>query len=455
MIDLNTRKTALMRGIWAPDLAAMPAWRAWPLRGARIAYAVGRDLAEGGLSLRAMSLVYTTLLSLVPLLAISFSVLKGFGVHNQVEPALLSLLAPFGAQGAEIAARIVDFVDNVRVGVLGSVGLALLVYTVISLMQKIERALNYVWHVQQERSWGQRFSSYLSVVVVGPVLIFASVGVTASVTGMAGEGGALSTLPLSAVLELIGRVVPYLMVIGAFTFIYAFMPNTRVRLVSALAGGIAAGILWESMGWAFAAYVVGSAKYSAIYSAFATLIIFMIWLYLGWLVLLVGASVSFYHQNPDRMRAGRGADGIANRDRERLALLVAALVARSYAEGAGPVAPAALVEIARCPPFRLTPVIDTLTGAGILVAGGPAGAGLLPARPPDAIAVADILDAIRGAYEPAGDPALSPPTPFADPGVDGAMAEIETAMAAALSGMTLADLAKPASALRPVGEGRA
>ena len=452
MIDLQALKSGLMGRIWAPDLADLPAWKAWPLAGVRIACAVGRDLAEGGLSLRAMSLVYTTLLSLVPLLAISFSVLKGFGVHNQVEPALLGLLAPFGDQGAEIAARIVDFVDNVRVGVLGSVGLALLVYTVISLMQKIERALNYVWHVQRERSWTQRFSSYLSVVVVGPVLIFASVGVTATVTGMAGEDGALSVLPLGALIELVGRVIPYLMVIGAFTFIYAFMPNTHVRLVSALVGGVAAGFLWESMGWAFAAYVVGSAKYSAIYSAFATLIIFMIWLYLGWLILLVGASVSFYHQNPDRVRAGRALDGFANRDRERLALFAAAQVTRAFRDGKGPLAAAAIADAARCPPYRLNPVVQCLIDAGFLVAGGPGGQGLLPARPPDSIAVSDILGAIRGASGAEG--SASPPALPADPGVDEAMARIEKGMARSLSGVTLADLAAPAPVLRPVGAER-
>ena len=101
-------------------------------------------MREGQLTLRAMSLVYTTILSLVPLLAISFSILKGFGVHNQVEPMLLNLLAPLGNKGVEITERIVGFVDNVKVGVLGSLGFVLLFYTVVSLMQKIERTFNYV-----------------------------------------------------------------------------------------------------------------------------------------------------------------------------------------------------------------------------------------------------------------------------------------------------------------------
>ena len=124
---------------------------AWGLRVLRVSYALIRDLREGQLTLRAMSLVYTTILSLVPLMAISFSILKGFGVHNQVEPVLLNLLAPLGDKGVEISERIVGFMDNVKVGVLGSLGFVLLFYTVVSLMQKIERAFNYVWQIKTER----------------------------------------------------------------------------------------------------------------------------------------------------------------------------------------------------------------------------------------------------------------------------------------------------------------
>jgi len=105
---------------------------------------------DGQLNFRAMSLVYTTLLSLVPLLAVSFSVLKGFGVHNQIEPALLNLLAPLGDKGLEITDKIIEFVDNIKVGVMGAVGLGLLFYTVVALMQKIESAFNYTWHVQKK-----------------------------------------------------------------------------------------------------------------------------------------------------------------------------------------------------------------------------------------------------------------------------------------------------------------
>ena len=110
------------------------------------------------LTLQAMSLVYTTLLSLVPLIAVSFSVLKGFGVHNQVEPMLSSVLAPLGDKGAEITSKIIEFVENTKAGVLGSLGLVLLFYTVVSLIQKIERSFNFTWRISKPRPFAQRFS---------------------------------------------------------------------------------------------------------------------------------------------------------------------------------------------------------------------------------------------------------------------------------------------------------
>jgi membrane protein len=141
----------------------------------QIVVMVGRDLMDGMITLRAMSLVYTTLLSMVPLLAVSISVLKGFGVHDQLEPTLTSILAPLGEQSAEISAHIVGFVDNMKIGVLGALGLGLLIYTAVSLIQKIEAAFNYTWRLQNSRSLMQRFSDYLSVIMVGPVLMICCV----------------------------------------------------------------------------------------------------------------------------------------------------------------------------------------------------------------------------------------------------------------------------------------
>ena len=171
--------------LWDTDATSIARPWAVVLISARILYRVIEDFMQGQLTLRAMSLVYTTLLSLVPLLALSFSLLKAFGVHNQLEPMLLTFLAPLGEKGGEMSAQIVQFVGNMGVGVLGSLGLVLLIYTVVSLLQKIEEAFNFIWHVPSLRNLPQRLSGYLSVVMVGPMLVVTALAITASVMSSA------------------------------------------------------------------------------------------------------------------------------------------------------------------------------------------------------------------------------------------------------------------------------
>jgi len=323
-------KAALLQLLWPEETEAFPGWKVLVTRTLQVAYAVARDFLDGQLTLRAMSLVYTTLLSLVPLLALTFSVLKGFGVHNQLEPVLLNALAPLGEKGTEIARQIVGFVENIKVGVLGSLGLGMLIYTVISLLHKIEKSFNYIWHIDRSRPLGQRFSEYLSVILVGPLLIFSALGITGSLMSSS-VVQTLSGLPvLGFIVEYIGKLIPYTLVIIAFTFVYIFMPNTRVRLGPALIGGAVAGFAWEGTGWIFGAFIVNSGNYTAIYSGFAILIMFMIWLFISWLILLLGTSIAFYSQHPEHLGMRRGHFELSAVVNERLSLLTMHYIGSHY-----------------------------------------------------------------------------------------------------------------------------
>jgi len=182
--------------VWTRDLTNAPYWQLAGIRFLRIMAMVLRDLQGGMLTLRSMSLVYTTLLSFVPLLAVSFSVLKGFGVRDKIEPMLLNLFESLGEPGIEITHNIVGFVENMKIGVLGALGLGMLMFTVISLVQKIEAAFNFTWRLSSTRNLSQRFSNYLSVVMVGPVLIFSAIGITASLRSHA-IVGKIESLPAS------------------------------------------------------------------------------------------------------------------------------------------------------------------------------------------------------------------------------------------------------------------
>jgi membrane protein len=383
--------TRARSAFWDADLAALSPWRAMPLLLLRIFYGVGRDITDRQLTLRAMSLVYTTLLAMVPLLAISFSVLKGLGVHNRMEPLLLSLLAPLGENAPEFAQTIIGFVDKMQLGVLGFLGIAMLFYTVISLIQKIEAAFNYVWRITRLRSLTQRFRDYLSVIIVGPVLVFASFGVMAGLLSTPLMETLVSIKAIGWLIALATWLAPTVMIILAFTFIYVFVPNTVVRLRSAFLGGVIAGILWNAVGWAFATFVTTLPSYVAVYSSFATPLLFLIWLYTGWLILLIGSSISFYHQNADMLPIDRAPTSVSARTAEKVALLAVSHIGRAYYEDGPALSPATLSDRIDVSEHVLETVLDYLETAQILAITAETPARLLPARPWESTRVHDLI----------------------------------------------------------------
>ncbi len=359
----------------------------------RYVYALGRDVFSGQLTLRAMSLVYTTLLSVVPLIAFSFSVLKGLGVHNRLEPQLFRFLAPLGEQGAEITRQVIDLVDNVKGGVLGGVALAFFVYTAISMVQKVEESFNYVWHVAKPRALGRRLAEYTVVLLIGPVVIVIALGIIASLRSTAVVQYILSNELTGTLVVATGKFLPYLLVTGVFTFLYVFIPNARVRFRSALVGGLAAGFLWATISGAFATFVVYSTQRMLIYSGFAVAITTLIWLYLNWLVLLIGAQLAYYHQNTAFLRLGRREPRLSNAMREKLALNIMLLVGRAFRHPDQSTTIADIAKKLRVPSIALEPIIESLEESGLLTTTEKEM--LLPAREMSRIALDDILAAVR------------------------------------------------------------
>ncbi len=432
--------------IWEDDLRELSGARRWIIVPVRLLIVLVRQVLQGQLNLRAMSLVYTTLLSVVPLLAVSFSVLKGFGVHNQIEPLLNNFLAPLGPRGHELSQNIIGFVENIRVGVLGSLGLAFLLYTVVSLIQKVESTFNYIWQVERLRGVAQRFSSYLSVILIGPVLVFTALGVTATAMSHTLVQDVLSIEPFGYLVLKFTRLIPYLLVIAAFTFIYVFIPNTRVRLFPALVGGLVAGILWQSSGWGFAAFIASSSKYAAIYSGFAILILLLIWLYLNWLILLLGAQVAFYVQYPQYMTRRAVQLRLSNRLRERLALQVMFMVAERHLHGRDPLTAETLVHDLALPMQPIHHVLRLMVSAGFLSETADEPPAYLPKRDIETITLAELYEVIRSAGE---NRVLSMQTLPHQAEVEGIMHEVREAAAAGLGKRTLRDLVTGAG--RPAG----
>ncbi|MFN2309507.1 MAG: YihY/virulence factor BrkB family protein [Gammaproteobacteria bacterium] len=400
MSDYITKQRERVLGfIWNGDLRTLPRPRRYLIKVLRLILVMVREVATGELNLRAMSMVYTTLLAVVPLLAFSVSVLKSFGVHNQLEPLLYRFLEPLGPKGFELVDEIIGFLDNMKVGVLGSLGLGFLIYTVLSLLQKMESSFNYVWRVERVRGLGQRFSSYLSVILIGPVLIFTAMGITASMMNARLMQWLIGVEPFGTLILEFSRLVPYLLIVGAFSFIYVFIPNTRVKPGAAIVGGLVAGFLWQSTGWAFAVFIATSTNYTAIYSGFAIVLLLLIWLYINWLVLLVGAQIAFFVQHPQYLTRTRLRLMLSNRLKERLALVLMYLIADHHHRNTPSWTLQGLAVHLDLPVTPLESLTTTLIDTGYLIESNSEPPALLPARDIATIRIGDLLEAVRAADE--------------------------------------------------------
>ncbi|MDH5617453.1 MAG: YihY/virulence factor BrkB family protein [Gammaproteobacteria bacterium] len=356
-------------------------------------YAVFRDIFTGQLTLRAMGLVYTTLLSVVPLVAVSFAVLKGFGVDQDLEQYLYGLLEPLGDKGVEITGQVMALVNNVDGSVIGGIGLAFLVYAAISMVQKIEESFNYVWYVSKPRSFATRFVEYSAVLIIGSLAVTLALRTIASL----GEEDIVVSMQentvMSPLFTLASTLTPYAVIIAIFTFLYKFMPNTTVKFKSALVGGLAGGFLWVSASRVFGALIASSTNRQAIYASFAIAISALLWLYLNWLILLIGSQLAFYFQNPAYMRIGRREPRLSNAMRERLALNVMLIVGSAFRDTSKTVNLRELSAQLRIPSITVAPIVLGLEANGLLTTAE--NEELLPGRDMARIKLNDILAVVR------------------------------------------------------------
>ena len=434
MTNLTRIPQFLKQDLWTIDLASLPAFQRIGIQAVRLAIAVAMEFRHRLLDARAAGLVYTTLLSLVPFLAVMFSVLKAFGVHQQIEPVLAQALEPLGSKGQEITATIIGFVDNLKIGVLGAVGIAGLFYTTYSLIDKIEQALNAIWLVREGRTWGRKFADYLSAVLVGPLLVVTAFALLASVHSNVLVQRVLEIQPFGFLMLWAGQLLPFVILSGLFTFLFKFIPHTHVRVDSALVGGITAAVLWGIAGEAFAKFVTESANYSAIYSGFAVLILFLLWLYAGWLIVLIGAQLSFFYQHPtaylSRLLWQQGTHAF----RERLALSLLLVLARRYLKGDGPLGIDELAVHLHLPVSLVEDQVQHLVEAGLLgLMTKPEGISLT--KPIELISVMEVLNAVRK-----GRAADATVLADADDSVRQVLRRRDDAVATALAGITLRSL---------------
>jgi membrane protein len=400
----------------------------------RYPYAVVRDLWGGAINLRAMGLVYTTLLSLIPLIAFAFAVLKGFGTHRDLEPVIYEFFRPMGERGAsEITSRVMQFADRVSTGLVGSVGFALLIWTLLGTIKKVEDSFNFLWRVEQPRSFARRVAEYMSLLIIGPLLLVGFIGLShAAVNGSLGSH--IAVLPIAQQLNRVLIVLsPYAMVTVLFTVLYMFVPNTRVHWRPALIGALAAGVLWAAVGKIFTAMVVLSTRLTIVYAGFAFIVAALLWTYFGWLILLAGTQLSFYIQNPSYLRIGLQELRLSCTEIEQLAMRAMYLVGRTHMEGSKRWTINRLATELGLPGVAIAQIGAALERAGLLIV--TEDDEFVPGRDIGRITIQEILEVARN--QRSGHFAARGPE---IPAVDTLSARLEAAWRECCAGRTLRDL---------------
>jgi len=419
--------------LWDLEPEAFAGFRRHALKYLQITALVIKDFRDDQCMLRASALTFTTILSLVPFFALTFAVLKGFGVQNKIEPLILDQVA---AGSHEIVDRIITYINNTNMTSMGAIGLVTLVITVISVLGNIEEAFNVIWGVKETRSIYRKFSDYLSVVITAPLLFLAAISITTTLQSQTIIKWLVETSYLGDALLFFFRLVPYLIIWLALVFLYIFIPNTRVRFKSALVGGVLAGTVWQLAQWGYIHFQVGVGKYNAIYGTLALLPVFMVWIYTSWLIVLFGVEVVYAHQNIRTFRRELHNPSFSHSQKELLCLAILQNIAIAFHFERNPWTAEQLAENLGIPVRVVLELLSFLLESGYIRATANENPTYFPARELDRIVVEDVLETLKNH----GDNCKLTRITEGELRLQKILTRLDSGMAASLKGMTLKDL---------------
>jgi membrane protein len=359
-----------------------------------------RSVYRGDLTNWAASLTYVTLLAIVPFLAVIFSIFKAVGglegLQKKVEPFILQNLA-IGSQDM-VRDQIHSFVININAGAIGAVGGVVLFVTVITTMMKIERSLNEIWGIDKSRPFFQQLSVYLTLLVIGPILLGLSLSLTTAIQANSFLIFIQNEIPQAAgLIKLFFRLLPVFFTVIVFTTMYAIMPNTRVSIKSALIGGIMGGSVWELAKIGYTIYQAKSTNYSAIYGSLAAIPFFLLWIYISWVIVLFGAQIAHANENTHFYEwDGSGQRKLTYRIKQFIGVWLMIHICRNFDEGHPPLTMEVLNKISPVSMNWVNQVLGELNDGGLIVEATDRKTltGFSPERPLQKIRLADIYNAL-------------------------------------------------------------
>lgn len=360
------------KGIWEIRLTDLSPVKAFFVRCLRVVLLALRGFMKNGGQKTASVLTYYSLLNLVPIIGVAFGIAKGFGLEKLIESRIQQMAQEANWQ-VEITDQILGFsrslLDHAKGGLIAGIGVILLFWTVISIFGKIEESLNTIWEVKKPRTLIRKFSDYLTVMVLAPVLFIISSSVTVLVASQV--KGILQKISLlgafSSVILFLLNLLPYVSIWALFVLLYIIMPNTRVPLRSGIVGGVAAGTIYQLVQWFYIKFQIGAANYGAIYGSFAALPLFLVWLQLSWTIVLLGAEIAYAYEHRETFGFHPDYARLSTDSRRVLMLRIFHFLAKKFSKGEKPPNLRELVHTLEIP-FRLARrLLSEMAEVGLVV----------------------------------------------------------------------------------------
>lgn len=324
--------------VWRISMSKLPRHQHLLIIPTRILLIAFRGFREDMVMLRASALTFYSMLSVVPVVAMGFGIAKGFGFEKMLEKQLMEKFSERQEVFEWIITFAHRFLDNTKGGVIAGIGIVILLWTVMKVFGNIESSFNAIWHVHKARVWFRKFSDYLTMMLIAPVLLIlstsANVFIATQINNITTEVELLGYL--SPLIFFFVKLIPYLLFWFVLTIIYMVMPNTNVTFKSAFVAGVIAGTLFVFVQWLYIYFQLGVSKYNAIYGSFAALPLFLIWLQTSWLIVLLGAEVSFAVQNVEKYEFDPDIENISNFSRKIVTLMIMHKIIKLFEKGEPP-----------------------------------------------------------------------------------------------------------------------
>jgi membrane protein len=344
--------------------SSKPYW----VRQGRIIYLLYKGIKRDNIYIKASALTFFSILSVIPLIALAFGIAKGFGLHDEMRA---QIIMQFHNQ-EQVMNWILDFanktLEQTSGGWLAGIGVAFLFYTVGQLLSYVESTFNSIWKVEETRVWYRQLTDYLAIIFLVPVIFIASSSVTVLATTRLNELLSRSDMleGLKPVVSFLVKLLPFILLCLVSTAAFLVMPNTRVKVRSAIISGIVAGIALQIIQILYVESQVGLTRLGTLYGSFAAIPLLMIWIQMSWVVLLMGAQLSYYMQNITRYEFEFDVQNVSPRQKKRLSLLVMHSLVADFIRGARPKAPEEISEQLSLPARTVHDCLDLLRDSGMV-----------------------------------------------------------------------------------------